>query len=145
MSGGHGEYKINSLMRILAGVLADDLQVSDFEKPNILGIFNEIRATSYPAQHDKLMVVVMVEASASESDEQRIVHMRVLAGDANEVASFQSPVEVWRPSHPGVPVNMVIKVQALNVMFPAAGADQVQVAIDESVVDIPLYVIEAGE
>lgn len=132
-------------MRILASVIADDLQVSDFGKPNILGVFNEIRATSYPAQHDKFLAVLMVEASASESDEQRIVHMRVLDGDANEIASFQSAIEVAKPSRPGVPVNMVINVEARNVVFPAPGAYQVQVAIDESVVDVPLYVIETEE
>ena len=68
-------------MHIPMALLADDANVSQEGKLNILGVFDRVAAPSYPTVHPKMVFVFRVQAEYADSGRSFPVRVRLLDED----------------------------------------------------------------
>ena len=68
-------------MHIPMALLADDANVSQEGKLNVLGVFDRVAAPSYPTVHPKMVFVFRVQAEYADSGRSFPVRVRLLDED----------------------------------------------------------------
>lgn len=107
-------------MEISLAVLADAANVSKEGKLNILGIFNQVSATSFPALHPQMQLVVIFEADSAEVGKSKQVEVQLQDSDGRPGIRIQGACAVPRgPS--GYPVRMNHILPLSGVTFPKEG------------------------
>ena len=70
-------------------MVADFASLSE-GKLNVMGIFNIIRATNFPARHPELQVIVSLNATAAEAGQTRTLSLKLLEVDGDELESIDT-------------------------------------------------------
>lgn len=128
-------------VEVTLAVLADSANVSMEGKLNILGNFSNIKATTFPAQHPEMQLVLRMEASPAEIGRHKKLEMQLLDEDGGKISGFNADFEVPKPPKSGEPVSIQIITRIVNVVFPKAGRYAIWILIDgDSKVRVPLTV-----
>ncbi|MBI4318436.1 MAG: hypothetical protein HY675_08090 [Chloroflexi bacterium] len=131
-------------MELLTLLVADYANVAEGNKLNVIGVFNEIAASAFPALHPSMVIVARFSASPAEANAARKVNIKVMDDDGKlTLIDFPRDVRVDQPT-PGrrKEVNVILRLQ--GVVFPHEGTYQVSVLVDgDEKGHAPLYVVQA--
>ncbi len=101
-------------------VLADEANVSQEGKLNLMGIFDRIAAADFPVVHPKLVFAFRVEAEFADSG--RVFPVRVSMVDEDGAALFEAAGEMMAPPvAPGEYATANQLFALVGVQFPRAG------------------------
>ena len=101
-------------------VLADEANVSQEGKLNLMGIFDRIAAADFPVVHPKLVFAFRVEAEFADSG--RVFPVRVSRVDEDGAALFEAAGEMMAPPvAPGEYATANQLFSMVGVQFPRAG------------------------
>lgn len=117
-------------MELLTILVADYANVAQGGKINVMGIFRNIYADSFPAVHPSMALIIKLGAELGEYGDDRKLIVKLLDADANEIMKFENIIEVPQPIGGQRPeINAIF---ALNgIVFPAPGRYQFSVLIDK--------------
>ena len=107
-------------MRIPMAVLADEANISQEGKLNLMGIFDRIAAADFPVTHPRMVFAFRVEAEYEDSG--RAVPVRVELIDEDGQPLFEASGEIVAPRVGPGELSTANQVFALvGVQFPRAG------------------------
>lgn len=128
-------------MDVVFAVLADAANVSQEGKLNILGNFANINASTFPARHPEMQLVVRMEASPAEIGMQKKIEVKLLDVDGKQVGGFGGDFVVPPAKQPGERVNMQLIMRLVDTVFPTKGKYVFAVLIDDKTeYEVPLMV-----
>lgn len=119
-------------MKIPMAFLADEANISQDGKLNVLGIFDRIGAASFPTVHPKMVFAFRVHAEFEDVDRTFGVHVRLLDEDGG--ALFEAHGEIVAPTvQPGEfsTANQVFTL--VGVQFAQPGTYKFVVAVGEEI------------
>ena len=108
-------------MEIPLALLADSANISQEGKLNVLGVFNNITANSFPTIHPAMVLVVGVSASPAEYGLSRKCRIRLLDADAEQLLAIEGDLEISQPRDLAVPPSIYIPLSLPPITFPHAG------------------------
>ena len=112
-------------------VLADEANVSQEGKLNLMGIFDRIAAAEFPVVHPKMVYAFRVEADFGDSG--RAFPVRVSMEDEDGTALFQADGEMMAPPVPPGEFTTANQLFALvGVQFPHPGIYRFVVRVGDS-------------
>lgn len=130
-------------MNLTLGLIADYANVSREGKLNILGIFNIIWASKFPAVHPSMHLVVRFEAHSAEAGESRAVKIRLVDADGNHLFDFGGPITIPK-GQAGNPIVMDHIIALNQVTFPKPGTYEFSILVDnDHKGEIPVQVLPA--
>lgn len=132
-------------MDIDLALLADAATIDASGKLNILGIFDRIAVSGFPARHGRLSLVLRIRAGLQETGRHELA-ITLVGPDGQEVVSAQGGFQIGASGSAiaeGIRVPQVLNVD--GVVFREAGRYAFDVRVDgEHHVSIPLRVERAG-
>ena len=132
-------------MEIDLAFLADAATVDVSGKLNILGIFDRISVSEFPASHPHLSLILRFSASLGEAGAHKM-EIRLKDPDGTEMMRMNGEFQVGPGS--ALSGGQVRVPQVLNIerlVFPKAGRYAFDVALDgEHQVSIPLFIHGMG-
>jgi hypothetical protein len=132
-------------MEIDLALLADAATIDGSGKLNILGIFDRISASAFPAQHGRLALVLRFSAGLPEAGPHD-VGIRLSGPDGVEILRLDGEMQLApgpRSAGGGVKVPHVLNLD--GIVFARSGHYTFDVSVDgEHHVSIPLSVVDAG-
>lgn len=120
-------------------ILADEANVSQEGKLNVLGIFDRIAAAAFPVVHPKLIFAFRVQADASDGGRTFPVEITMEAPDGTVI--FEANGEIGAPIVPAgefTTFNQLFNL--VGIQFPAPGVYRFIVRIENEVREAPLIV-----
>ena len=136
----HQSGERDDIMELDTVMLADYASASAEGKLNVVGVFNIIRAKTFPARHPLMYVVTTVSASMAELGNTSKIGIKLMDEDAKStLLDFSRDVTVaQRPSGQRYTLNGILKVA--DLVFTQAGTYQLSVLIDgHEKGSIPIY------
>ncbi len=137
-------------MRLLLLLAADYANVTGDGKLNVMGIFREINASSFPARHPSMHLVIILGAELGEYGQTRNLVVKLFDVDGNELMSLSGPVNIPTGEGGKKPeVNAILGIR--DITFPKPGPYQFVVLVDKDYKgDLTVYanqidVPEAGQ
>lgn len=132
-------------MEIDLALLADAATVDAAGKLNILGVFDRISTSGFPAQHPHIALVLRFGASLKEAGEHT-VEIVLRDPDGAEVFPMKGGIRVGMgPPMTGGRVRVPQVVNMERIVFNKAGQYSFDVSVDGShQVSVPLYVHDAA-
>lgn len=132
-------------MRLLLLLTADYANVTNDGKLNVMGIFNGINATSFPARHPTMHLVIRLAPELGEYGETRTLVVKLLDADGAELMNIAGPVSFPVPQKGMKPeVNAILELK--DMVFPTAGLFQFVVLVDKDFKgECTLYVNQLGQ
>lgn len=132
-------------MEIDLALLADAATVDASGKLNILGVFDRISASRFPAQHPHVSLVLRLGASMNEAG-SHTVEIALKDPEGNQVVHLNGEVKVGPgPAASGGRVRVPQVVNMERLVFPRPGRYSFDVAVDgEHQVSVPLFVHDAS-
>jgi hypothetical protein len=116
-------------MKIPMAFLADEANISQEGKLNVMGIFDRIAAVEFPVVHPRMVFAFRVHAEHGDAGRPRPVRV-VLLNDADEVL-FEASGEINAPMVPPGEFSTANQVFTLvGVHFPRAGLYRFVVEIE---------------
>jgi hypothetical protein len=129
-------------MKIPMALLADEANVSQEGKLNVLGVFDRIAAASFPVVHPKLVFVFRVQAEYTDQGPPVPVRVRLL--DQDGAVLFEATGELAPPPvGPGefVTANQIFTL--VGVQFPQPGLYNFVLTVGEELHETPLSLVQA--
>lgn len=127
-------------MQVTLAVLADYVNNTPDGKLNIMGVFNQVNAPSFPSSIHDMRLIVKFQFSAAERGTTRTAQFKFLDPDGTELLVFSQPIQV--PETPLSP-EVVHIVNLRGVPLPKAGEYAFHVMIDtDEKQRIPLHVAQ---
>lgn len=125
-------------------LIADDANLSQEGKLNVLGAFDRIAAPSYPTVHPKMVFVVRIEAT--HGDGGRRVPVRVRLVDEDGGVLFEAGGEIQAPEVLQGDIATAYQIFALvGVAFEKPGLLHFRVNLGENPpYETPLVLVQAG-
>jgi hypothetical protein len=117
-------------MQVTLLLAADYANVAQGGKLNVMGIFDNIRARTFPARHTMMHIVIKLAAELGESNETRTVTLKLVDQDGNELMKMAQNVQV--PATVGgrrPELNMIMGIQ--DIKFPEPGTYEFVVLVDK--------------
>lgn len=112
-------------------VLADEANVSQEGKLNLMGIFDRIAAAEFPVVHPKMVFAFRVEAEFGDAG--RAFPVRVSMEDEDGTALFQAEGEMMAPPVPPGEFTTANQIFALvGVQFPRPGTYRFVVQVGDT-------------
>ena len=132
-------------MEIDLALLADAATVDASGKLNILGVFDRISASGFPARHPHVSLVLRFGASMTEAGEHK-VDISLRDPDGGEVVRLNGEIKVGAGSvASGGMVRVPQVVNMDRLVFEKPGRYSFDVSVDgEHQVSVPLFLHEAG-
>ena len=115
-------------MQLTFALLADYANNTPEAKLNVLGIFNRINASAFPAQHPQMFLCTRFSASPAEYGQKKMIMIKLLSADADEILEVSQEVEIPSLGGRRVDVNFVLAMN--NVTFPEPGEYQFSILVD---------------
>lgn len=132
-------------MEIDLALVADAATVDASGKLNILGVFDRITTTGFPAKHPRLSLILRLSASMNEAGEHA-VEITLRDPEGGEMGRIQGTVGVgFGPSDTGGRVSVPQVINMDGVVFKQAGRYSFDVQIDgDHHVSVPLFLHQAA-
>ena len=129
-------------MDVLVFLAADYANVAQGGKLNVVGIFNEINATNFPARHPSMHLVIKLGADMVEFGEAREVTVKLLNVDGQESFSLSGDVEIPEGDLGKRPeINLIYEL--CDLVFPEPGAYEFALLVDRDLKNkLPIRVNE---
>jgi len=111
-------------------LVADYANITREGKPNLMGVFSNIRAAEFPARHPEMHVVVSLAASPSEYGSTRTLRLKLINEDGS-LTLIEGHEEIVVPEGKGgrrVEISRIFKLR--DIVFPCPGDYQISVLID---------------
>ena len=126
-------------MKVDLFLTADYANITGDGKLNVMGIFREINAYSFPARHSLMHLVIRFEAELGEFGQSRVIHVKLLDGVGKELMAISGNINIPEIKKGMIPqVNAVIELR--DIVFPIPGIYQFVVLIDKDHKgSIPVY------
>lgn len=130
-------------MKIPMALVADDANISQEGKLNVLGAFDRISAPNFPTVHPKMVFVVRIEAEFGDGG--RPVPVRVRLVDEDGGVLFEAGGEIVAPEVPPGDVATAYQLFALiGVSFAGPGLHKFVVNLGENPPhETPLVVMQS--
>lgn len=128
-------------MKIPMALVADEANVSQEGKLNVLGVFDRIVAPAFPVVHPKLVFVFRVQAGFPDMGSPAPVRVRLLDQDANVL--FEASGDLAPPPvQPGefATANQIFSL--VGVQFPQPGIYKFVVTVGEEQQETPLSLVQ---
>jgi hypothetical protein len=129
-------------MKIPMAFLADEANVSQEGKLNVLGIFDRIAAQQFPVVHPKMVFAFRVEAEYADAG--RTVPVRVRLMDEDGGVMFEASGDITPPRvGPGdfTTANQVFSL--VGVQFPRPGAYKFVIELGDQEPHETLFMVQA--
>ena len=130
-------------MDLLHLLVADYANLTREGKLNVMGIFNRIFTTTFPARHPEMYVIAKLSASPAEYGQTRRITIKLLNEDATEeIVNFSSDFQVPREvGGQRVETNHILQLR--DTTFQRAGSYQFSVIVDnDEKGSLSIYVVE---
>lgn len=127
-------------MEVLVILAADYANLERSGKINVMGIFNDINAASFPMRHPLIHLIVKLGAELGELSQARTVTVKLLDEDGNELLSIPQHIEVPKASGGRRPeMNFILELR--DIVFQKPGRYDFAVLIDnDHKKDLPIYI-----
>jgi len=134
--------KVGAIMRLLLLVAADCANITADNKLNVMGIFNEVRASQFPARYPSMHLVVKLAAELGEYGQKRDLTVNLHDPDGQPIVSVTGQVDVPKPVGGARPeVNAIFNIR--DIVFQHPGPHQFIVLVDKDFKgDLPINVVE---
>ena len=117
-------------MRIVIFLPADYANVTGDGKINVMGIFNQINAATFPARHASMHLVVKLAAELGEYGQQRQLSVKLHDPDGKEIFGLSGPIDIPKPQGGMTPeVSAVLELK--DLVFPRPGPYRFVVLVDK--------------
>lgn len=129
-------------MRVMTCLLADFASTGDGGKLNLMGVFDRIFASQFPAAHPMMCLVVRILHEYEDSESSHDLHIKMEGPDGAAIIEINGKAEVGT-LEPGAfgTANQIIQLQGVD--FPKSGTYMVRVKIDGSqAYEMPLSVMK---
>lgn len=116
-------------MQVALLLAADYANVAQGGKLNVMGIFDNIRAQTFPARHASMHLVVKLASDPGEGGQMRAITILLLNEDGGEMLRMSQDIEV--PPHSGgrrPEMNFIMELR--DVVFPTPGIYEFVVQVD---------------
>lgn len=131
-------------MRIPMAFVADEANVSQEGKLNVLGIFDRLASSQFPVVHPRMVFVFRLEADYSDSG--RTFPVRVTLVDEDEDVLFEAGGDMTAPLvAPGdtATINQVLAL--VGVQIPDPGVHRFRVEVGELEPHETILTVEAAQ
>lgn len=127
-------------MKPLLFLVADYANITGEGKLNVMGIFNDINAFSFPARHSSMHLIAKLSPEMSEYGQKRSFTALLMDADANHIVEVSGEFDVPKGRDGKKPeVNIVLQLK--DVVFTKPGRYVFVLLIDKDQKDeITLYV-----
>ncbi len=117
-------------MEVVTLLTADYANITQDGRVNVMGIFTHIKASSFPAKHPEMVLVLKLEASPAEYGTQRKLSVKLLNQDAQETVVDWSRDLTVPSSQTGerVEINQFLRLR--NLVFLDEGPYTFYVKVD---------------
>lgn len=106
-------------MQVALAALADAANSTQNGKLNLLGVFDSIQATEFPATHSSMAFAVRLRAEHRDQQQTHDVRISLIDMDGNELFDADGEVQIGRIQPGGFhSVNMVFNVQSAQFARP---------------------------
>lgn len=131
-------------MEVRLAILADAANISRDGKLNILGEFNQILTSDFPALHPSMTLIIKVEGDISEVEEEHKLQIRIVNEDGERVAELEEiRFRFSEPADAAFPASIGIITTLRNALFDRPGVYSYDILIDGRYEDaIPFQVIK---
>lgn len=130
-------------MEVVLLLAADHANVAQTGKLNVMGIFNDINAPTFPVRHPAMHLVVKLAAELGEFSQQRRVTVKLLDEDGVEMVNLGQDINL--PIRAGArrpEFNFIMELR--DLVFPRPGVYEFAVYVDKDFKrSLPIYVHEA--
>jgi hypothetical protein len=116
-------------MKLPVLLVADYANTTSDGKLNVMGIFQNISAVSFPTMHPEMYVIAQFAAGPAEYGRKFNIEIKLLNEDGAEVVSFSTEAQVPH-GVPGQVINMPILLRLVNTAFQEPGTYQFSVLVD---------------
>jgi len=132
-------------MEIDLALLADAATVDASGKLNILGVFDRISTSGFPAQHPHVSLVLRLSAALTEAGEHS-VEILLRDPDGEEMMRMNGEIQVGPgPAMAGGQVRIPQVINIERLVFPKEGRYAFDIALDgEHHASVPLVLHDAG-
>src|SRR5688572_5050423 len=134
-------------MQVALLLAADYANVAQGGKLNVMGIFDNIRAATFPARHASMHLVVKLAAEPGEGGQMRAITILLIDEDGGEVMRMTQELQI--PPHIGgrrPEMNFIMELR--DVVFPSPGVYEFVVQVDrDTKATLPVHLMpqEQGE
>ena len=112
-------------MELRYAVLCDFANVTNEGKLNILGVFDRLFATSFPASHRQLYLINSIETEPEDEGETREIHVQLINADGRVITELRGSMNF------GIGKQVVNQIHLFqDVQFPAPGPYQFNILFD---------------
>jgi len=127
-------------MEVDLALLADAATIDASGKLNILGVFDRIGVSRFPAQHGRISLVLRLTGGTSEMGTHQM-EIRLSKPDGTEVLSLSGELNLGAGSTAGEGIRVPHVLNLDGLVFPEPGRYSFDVKVDgEHHVSIPLVV-----
>ena len=132
-------------MHLRFGAICDDARPTPDGKIDLHGVYHDLSAPGFPAQQDRLVLVLVLEWESS--DEGRYLFKADLEDESGNVSlTVEGETDVRRPLEGSPPSRSQLVMPLDGVIFPHAGQYVFRVKVKGQTVEGPgLFLIEAPE
>ena len=118
-------------MKANLGVCCDYAMVDQKGKLSVIGIFNNINSSSFPARHPKMFLVYLLEGSTSEKG---ILEGQLLLKDpsGNILIQMNGLQFKFEGGNNGLPINSNFIIELNDQIFPKPGKYQFELIISKA-------------
>lgn len=130
-------------MEVKLAVLADAANISKEGKLNVLGVFTQVNATTFPLVWPSMALVIGVEGDVSEAEETHQLTVRIVDEDGNQMVELEGTLGLRKPPDMALPATGGIILNLRGTQFDKAGIYTFDILIDGRYEDaIPLHVLK---
>jgi hypothetical protein len=116
-------------MELLTILAADYANIAQGGKLNVMGIFRNINAPSFPAKHLSMTLVIKLAADLGEYEE-RTLKIKLMDSDGIELMEMAAPIKFPPPEGGKRPeINAILQIN--EIVFPKPGRYQFSVFVDK--------------
>lgn len=128
-------------MKVRFAQLADYSNVTQEGKLNILGVFDVIFASNFPAKHHEMQLVIRFEADPSERKQQKDVQVRLINGSGDQILQLNGHMTIGG-LQPGALLFFNHVLTLRDMVFPSAGDYQFDIYVEDRLQSsVPLKVV----
>jgi len=117
-------------VQLLVLLAADYANVTREGKPNVMGVFSNIRAEHFPARHPEMHVVISLAASPAEYGTRRTLRLKLINEDGSLTLVEGSQMMEIPEGGGGRRMELTRIFRLRDIVFPSPGDYQISVLVD---------------